>query len=259
MIRTLIVDDEPIARSGIRTLLAGDAELVIVGECSNGLAAVESIRTERPDLVFLDVQMPDLDGFGVLASLTPEEMPTIVFVTAYDSYALRAFEVNAVDYLVKPFDRERFVQALFRAKSRVRQNRVTDMSAEMLSLLEHLAATERVTRPRWHTDRVLIKDRGRVTFVPHSEIEWIEVRGNYVRLHVGSASYLVRATLSEMMSRLGVSGFLRISRSRAVCAEKVKELHTLPSGRLRLTMVDGMQLDSSRRFSREIAEFFELT
>jgi two-component system LytT family response regulator len=259
MIRALIVDDEPIARNGIRILLADDTQLEIIGECGNGVDAVETIRRERPDLVFLDVQMPDLDGFGVLAALESDEVPTIIFVTAYDSYALRAFDVNAVDYLLKPFDRERFTSAVSRAKTRVRQNHVMRMSAEMVSLLEHLATTGRVTIPKWHAERVLIKDRGQVAFVRHDEIDWIEVRGNYLRLHVGSSSHLVRATLSEMLSRLGASGFIRISRSHAVCAEKVKNLRALPSGRLKLTLVDGTQLESSRRYTKQIAEFFKIT
>lgn len=259
MIRVLIVDDEPIARNGIRILLADDTDVEIIGECGNGVDAVEAIRRQRPDLVFLDVQMPDLDGFGVLAALEPHEVPTIVFVTAYDSYALRAFEVNAVDYLLKPFDRERFVTAVSRAKTQTRQNRVSRMSSEMASLLEHLAAAGRITAHQWHSKRVLIKERGQVTFVRNDEIDWIEVRGNYLRLYAGSANHLIRATLTDMMSRLSGLGFIRISRSHAVRADRVTHLRPLPSGRIKLTLADGTELDSSRRYTKQIAEFFEIT
>jgi two-component system LytT family response regulator len=258
MIRTLIVDDEPIARAGLRTLLEGDSDIQIIGECGNGVAALETIRRESPDLVFLDVQMPDIDGFGVLEQLKPNEMPAIVFVTAYDQYAIRAFEVNAVDYLLKPFDRERFTDSLGRAKRYIQHNRVSALSERINSLLRHLGSGAADGSRPYRVDRVLIKDRRRVSFVRQSDIDWIEVQGNYLCLHVGTERHLARDTLTAMLDKLDASTFLRISRSRAVNAEKVKELRPLESGRYCFTLADGTELQSSRRYGNQIEDYFRL-
>jgi two-component system LytT family response regulator len=199
-IRTLIVDDEPLAREGLRLLLAADREIRVVGECANGREAVEAIHRLRPDLVFLDVQMPELDGFGVIASLQPTELPQVVFVTAYDRYALRAFEVHALDYLLKPFDDERFHDALARAKRRV------------------------APRSREHTTRLAVKDLGRIVFLDVAEIQWIEAADYYVQLHVGGQSYLHRESMQSLEARLDPSQFLRIHRSAIVNVQAVKEI-----------------------------------
>jgi two-component system LytT family response regulator len=243
MIRALIVDDEPIARNGLRALLAGDRDVQIVGECGNGVVAVQAIQRERPDLVFLDVQMPDLDGFGVLDQLEPGEMPAIVFVTAYDQYAIRAFEVNALDYLVKPFDRDRFRDSLARAKRQIRQGSLSDLNDKMHSLLQRLGASSAAGARRPRTDRILVKDRSRVSFVRPSEIDWIEVQENYLCLHVGAERHLTRDTLTAMLERLDPTVFLRISRSRALNVEKVK---------------DGTKLESSRRQRGVVEDHFDL-
>lgn len=258
MIRTVIVDDEPIARNGIRALLERDPDIQVVGECANGVAAVQAIRRERPDLVFLDVQMPDLDGFGVLAQLEPEEIPAIVFVTAYDQYAIRAFEVNAVDYLLKPFDRERFKESLSRAKRYIRQGRVSALSEKMLALLRHLGSGKPGRSRPYRADRILIKDRGRVSFVRQVDIDWIEVQGNYLRLQAGAESYLARDTLTAMLDKLDPTTFLRISRSHAVNVEKLKELRPLANGRYLFTLADGSQLESSRRYGKQVEDHFEM-
>lgn len=258
MIRTVIVDDEPIARNGIRALLKGDPDIQVIGECTNGVAAVQTIRREQPDLVFLDVQMPDLDGFGVLEQLEPQEMPAIVFVTAYDQYAIRAFEVNAVDYLLKPFDRERFKDSLSRAKRYIRQDRVSALSEKMLSLLQHLGPAEPGRSRPYRADRILIKDRRRVSFVRQIDIDWIEVQGNYLRLHVGAESYLARDTLTAMLDKLDQTAFLRINRSHAVNVEKVKELRPLANGRYLFTLADGTRLESSRRYGKQVEDYLEM-
>jgi two-component system LytT family response regulator len=258
MIRAVIVDDEPIARNGLRALLKDDPDIQVIGECGNGVDAVSTIRREWPDLVFLDVQMPDLDGFGVLERLEPDQLPAIVFVTAYDQYAIRAFEVNAVDYLLKPFERGRFTDSLARAKRYIRQDRVGLLSERVLALLRHLSAGAPDSSRLYRADRVLIKDRGRVAFVQQADIDWIEVQGNYVRLAAGEASYLTRDTLAAMLEKLDAGRFLRISRSHAVNVEKVTELQPLANGRYMFTLVDGTQLESSRRYGKQVADYFEM-
>lgn len=258
MIRTVIVDDEPIARNGLRALLQSESDIQVVGECGNGVAAVETIQREHPDLVFLDVQMPDLDGFGVMERLQPEEMPAIIFVTAYDQYAIRAFEVNAIDYLLKPFDRERFKDALDRAKRTIRQDRVSVLSRKMFSLLKHLGEGQADGSRPYRGDRILIKDRRRVSFVRQADIDWIEVQGNYLRLHAGDESHLARDTLTGMLERLDPGIFLRISRSHAVNVEKVKELRSLENGRYCFTLADGTELQSSRRYGKQVEDCFKM-
>lgn len=257
MIRAVIVDDEPIARNGLRALLASDPDVQVIAECGNGRAAVDTIRRERPDLVFLDVQMPDLNGLGVLQRLQPDELPAIVFVTAYDQYAIRAFEVNAIDYLLKPFDRDRFAEALNRAKRHIRLDRVSALGDKMASLLTHLGAPGPATGA-YRSGRILIKDRRRVSFVRQAEIAWIEVQGNYLRIHTTTESHLARDTLSAMLEKLDPTTFLRISRSHAVNVEMIKELRPLDSGRYSITLTDGTRLESSRRYGKQLETFLQL-
>jgi two-component system LytT family response regulator len=258
MIRTIIVDDEPIARSGLRALLAADPDVQVICECGNGIAAVEAVRREHPDLVFLDVQMPDLDGFGVLEQLQPEEMPAIVFVTAYDQYAIRAFEVNAIDYLLKPFDRDRFAESLARVKRHIQLDRVSSLSDKMVSLLKHLGSAAPGSSGTYRAGRILIKDRRRVSFVRQTDIDWIEVQGNYLRIHTGTESHLARDTLTAMLEKLDPTTFLRISRSHAVNVEKVKELRSLDNGRYCFTLSDGTELQSSRRHREQVEQYFDI-
>lgn len=256
MIRTIIVDDEPIARNGLRVLLAADPDVQVVCECGNGIAAVEAIRRENPDLIFLDVQMPDLDGFGVLEQLQPEEMPAIVFVTAYDQYAIRAFEVNAIDYLLKPFDRDRFAESLARVKRHIRLNRVSALSDKMVSLLRHLGSVAPGGSGPQRAGRILINDRRRVRFVRQVDIDWIEVQGNYLRIHTGADSHLARDTLTAMLEKLDPMTFLRISRSHAINVEQVEELRALDNGRYCFTLAGGTELQSSRRYREQVEQYF---
>ena len=193
MIRTLIVDDEPLARERLRTLLQHESDIQIVGECVDGRQAVTTIASEAPDLVFLDIQMPALDGFGVLQTLEDRPLPAVIFVTAYDQYALRAFDVHALDYLLKPFTARRFQKALQRARGELqREGGQSGIERRLLNLLEDLGGEKR------HPKRLVVKSSGRVYFLKVDEIDWIEAEGNYVRLHVGANSHLLRETMKGM-------------------------------------------------------------
>ena len=229
-IRTLIVDDEPLARESIRLLLRGDPEIEVVGEARAGREAVERISTLRPDLVFLDVQMPEMDGFGVLAALAPATLPAVIFVTAFDRHALRAFEVHALDYLLKPFDDERFGDALRRAKTHLQRSRVEDLHQQLLSLLADVGA-ERPAAPavaertgERAAERLAIKDGSRVVFLRTDEIDWIEAADYYVQIHAGGKSYLHRETMQSLERRLDGEQFVRIHRSAIVNRRRIREL-----------------------------------
>jgi two-component system LytT family response regulator len=229
-IRTLIVDDEPLARSNLRVLLRLDPEVEILSECRSGAEALAAIRSERPDLVFLDVQMPECDGFDVLAGLGQNLPAAIVFVTAYDQYALRAFEAGALDYLLKPFDNARFGRAMDRAKEKI--------SAGM-------------HRPRT-TDRLVIKGVGEVSFVKVCEIDWIEAADYYASLHVGSRAYLLRRTLSELEQELDPDIFCRIHRSAIVKLDRVRGLKVSEDGEYDVLLENGAKLRMSRRYRKQL-------
>lgn len=238
-ISILIVDDEPLARERIRTLVCSDPEIEIAGECANGRAAVAAIERQAPQLVFLDVQMPDLDGFGVLEAVGPERMPVTIFVTAYDRYALRAFEVHALDYLLKPFDRERFETALARAKKQIRRHD-EDLHERLLALLEDLKPGSK------YLQRLVIKSGGRIFFLRAEEIDWIEASGNYVRLHVGKESHLLRETMNGIEARLDPARFVRVHRSTMVNLDRIKEVHPWFRGDHVIILRDGTRLTLSR-------------
>ena len=214
-LRVLIVDDEPLARRRVRGLLAGARDVEVVGECAGGRAAVAAIREAAPDVVFLDVQMPELDGFGVLAEVGAARAPAVVFVTAHDEHALRAFEVHALDYLLKPFRRERFEEALRRARAAAARGAP---DARLAALLEDRE------RARRRAERLLVRDGGRVTFVRVASIDWLEAAGNYVKLHAGGAEHLVRETLTALEARLDPERFARIHRSLIVNLDRVAEV-----------------------------------
>ena len=243
-IRALIVDDEPLARELIVDMLAGDPEVEVIGECGDGLAAVAAVETNKPDLVFLDVQMPELDGFGVLEAI--ERPPVIVFVTAYDQYALRAFEVHALDYLLKPFDRERFDKALQRAKHQIERERAGTMNRELVALLTRLKS-----RPK-PLERLVIKAGGRVFFLRVDEIDWIEAAANYVKLHAGGEAHLLRETINGLAAKLDPDKFLRVHRSIIVNLERVKEMQPWFHGDYVIIMQDGAQLTSSRNYREQL-------
>lgn len=242
-IRTLIADDEAPARLRLRHLLKGEPNYAIVAEAASGRQAVEAIRAHAPELVFLDVQMPAPNGLQVCAEIGPEVMPAVVFVTAYDRFALQAFEVHAVDYLLKPIDRERFQQTLRLLHTRLRGGAcAAGPDAQLLSLLASLR------REHCGLDRLAIKVDGRVLFVRTAEVDWLEAEGNYVRLHVGTASHLFRETLSALEADLPADQFLRIGRSAIVNLDAVKELQPLFYGDYAVILRDGRQLTLSRNY-----------
>lgn len=252
-IRTLIVDDEPAARAGIRQLLSTDPEIVVAGEYADGVEAVAAIREAAPDLVFLDVQMPELDGFGVLREVGVESPPAFVFVTAYDQYALRAFEVHAIDYLLKPFTDERFRESLQRAKQQVRQGQLVGLSRSLAALLDSYEAGG--TAPRrapgpdpGYLERLVVKSGGKVTLLRVADIEWIDAEGDYVRIHVGKAWHLLRETMKNLESQLDPERFVRIHRSTIVNLERIKELQPFFRGEYVVVLQSGITLKLSRGY-----------
>ncbi len=246
-IRTLIVDDEPLARERLRQLLRDEPEVEIAGECSNGLEAAAAIRAMRPRLVFLDVQMPELDGFGVLSRIEEGAMPVIVFVTAHDEFALRAFEVHAADYLLKPFNRERFQTALRRALERARRSDDTTLQERQTALLTELASAK-------SEERLVVKSGGRIEWVRTEEIWWIEAADNYVELHLEKKSHLLRETLNALEARLAPGEFVRISRSVIVNKSRVRELQRLFYGSYAVILRNGVKLTLSRRYRDKLKQ-----
>lgn len=242
-LRTLIVDDEPLARERVRMMLGMHDDVAVVGEYGDGQQAIDAIRLHRPDLVFLDVQMPGVDGFGVLRALEGEVLPYVVFVTAYDQYALKAFEVHALDYVLKPFNAERFTQALQRARAAIATRSEQDSGVDkdrLRSLVASLTAEQR------EKQRIVVKSSGRVFFVKVDDIDWIEAEGNYVRLHMGAQSHLLRETMKGMESVLDASQFIRIHRSTIVNADRIRELQPLFHGEYAVILRDGTRLVASR-------------
>jgi two-component system LytT family response regulator len=256
-IKTLIVDDEPLARRRIIRLLEAHAGVEISGECANGQEALEWIEAQHPDLVFLDVQMPDMDGFGVLQKLNFQQLPFIIFVTAYDHYALKAFEVFALDYLLKPFDDERFEEALGRAKSAIHQKKLQSFNEGMLRLLKDyqlrdLQSPGSDTSPgragESYPERLAIKNAGRIYFLKTSDIDWIEASGVYVTLHAGREKHLLRETMNNLENRLDPACFIRIHRSTIVNVEQIKELYPYDHGEYIIKLKDGRELKLSRSY-----------
>jgi two-component system, LytTR family, response regulator len=249
-IRTVIVDDEPLARRGIRAHLKEERDVEIIAECSNGREAVHVIEEQAPDLVFLDVQMPELDGFGVLEALKVEPLPSIIFVTAYDKYALRAFEVHALDYLLKPFDNERFTRAVERARAQIERRSITDLSHRLQCLIDDLRTNQK------YAERLVIKSAGRIFFLGVEEIDWIEAADNYVRLHSGHDTHLLRETMNNLESRLDPKQFLRVQRSAIINVRRIKELHPLFRGEYEIMLRDGTRLTSGRGYRDRLQELF---
>lgn len=245
-IRTLIVDDESLARERIRDMLASDPQIEVVADCANGRDAIEAIQLLSPDLVFLDVEMPGIDGFGVLEAIKSGRIPTIIFVTAYDRYAVRAFEVFALDYLLKPFDQERFDKALSRAKAQLSIEQNDALNQRILSALEAIK-----TRPV-HLERLVIKMNGHVFFIKAEEIDWLEAEGNYVRLHAGKESYLLRDTISALESQLDPKRFIRVHRSAIVNIDRITELQPWFHGEYRIILREGVQLTLSRTYREKL-------
>ena len=244
-IRTLIVDDEPLARRNLRVLLEKDPQIEIIEECRNGREAVKAINTLSPDLIFLDIQMPEMDGFDVLEHVGPEHIQAIIFVTAFDQYALKAFDVHALDYLLKPFDDERFAHALKRAKAQIAAHEINRLSKRLLALLEERESERKVDRKGYLT-RLMIKDAGRMTLLKVDDIDFIEADGNYAKLHTGRKTHLLREKMNDLEGRLDPAKFVRIHRSVIVNLDRIKEMHPHFNGDYIVVLQDGRQLRLSR-------------
>jgi two-component system LytT family response regulator len=248
-IRAMIVDDEPLARGTLRLLLSEDAEVEIVAEAGSGAEAVALIGKHAPDLLFLDIQMPGMSGFDVLEKIDTTSIPAIIFVTAFDQYALRAFEVHALDYLLKPFDDARFEKALRQAKAQIEQREINKLSQKLFSLLEDRDGRQdeprAVDRSRYLT-RLMIKSASRIFFLKVEEIDWIGAEDYYVKLHFGRKSHLLRETMNDLEAKLDPDKFLRIHRSSIVNLDRVKEMHAHFNGDYVVILHDGTELKLSR-------------
>ncbi len=251
-IRTLVVDDEPAARAAICALLADDPEIHVVRECADGRTALDAIRSEAPDLLFLDVQMPEMDGFTLLSRLDAAELPVVIFVTAYDQYALRAFEVHAQDYLLKPFDDERFRCAVAHAKQQVRQGKLGRLSDRLVALLDGVARPSAVASNGQYLKRLAIKAGGRVTILGVKDIDWIEAEGDYVKIHAGRAWHLLRETMKYLEAQFDPARFVRIHRSTIVNVERIKELQPYFRGEYVVVLHDGTSLKLSRGYKEHL-------
>jgi len=246
-IRTLIVDDEPLARRNLRVLLERDAQIEILEECRNGREAVKAIKNLSPDLIFLDIQMPEMDGFDVLAHVGPEQIQAIIFVTAFDQYALKAFDVHALDYLLKPFDDERFARALERAKSQIAAREIDKLSKRLFALLEERESERKGSIQEEHyLTRLMIKASNRMVLLKVEDIDFIEADGNYAKLHVGRKAHLLREKMHDLEGRLDPAKFVRIHRSVIVNLDRIKEMQPHFNGDYIVVLEDGRQLRLSR-------------
>jgi two-component system LytT family response regulator len=251
-IRTLVVDDMLLARQRIRRYIGDDPEIEIVGECAGGREAIAAVREHSPDLLFLDVQMPEMDGFQVLEELSKEaHVPAVIFVTAYDQFALRAFDVHALDYLLKPFDRERLGLAVERAKSQLRGKTKAHLDERLQALLHDIRA------PQNYLKRLAVKTSGRIVFLTTDEIDWIETAGNYLKLHAGKSSHMIRERMSQLEAKLDPLKFVRIHRTTIVNVDRIKEMHPLFNGDQLITLRDGRQLTMSRTYRDNLRPLLE--
>ena len=267
IIRAAIVDDEPLARRGIRARLERAGGYAIVAECASGREAIDAIRQHSPSVVFLDVQMPGIDGFGVIDAIGADQMPVVIFVTAYDMHALRAFEAHAFDYLLKPIDDDRFASTIDRARRRVTEHEESEVARRLAALMHDirpsLEGQERLVR-RAEGDapaapvpnRIVVKDRDRVIFIDIGDIDWIGADGDYVRIHTAGKSHLVRDTMAAMEQRLDASAFVRIHRSTIVNVSRIKELRPYSSREYAVILRDGTRLRLSRRFRDRLRTHF---
>jgi two-component system, LytTR family, response regulator len=250
--RVLIVDDEPRARGLIRKMLRSAKEFEVVGECGNGYDAVDAVKKLKPDLMLLDVQMPEVDGFAVLERLRGEELPQVVFITAHDRYALKAFETNALDYLLKPFDEDRLLATLSRARDRLKLVASSEQNQAILSLLDNLKTT------REYLERFVVRTRGRMLLLPVEEVDWIESEDKYVRLHTGNTSYLIRDTLTRLEGVLNPRHFLRVHRSTIVRLGFVREIFSDFHGDHRIVLRDGREIPLGRNYREHFFSTIEM-
>ena len=245
-IKTVIVDDEPIARRNLRVLLERDPEVEIIGEAGSGAEAVRLMRTSSPDLIFLDIQMPEMNGFEALEQIGAQSVAAIIFVTAFDQYAVRAFEVHALDYLLKPFDDARFEAALSRAKSQIEQCEARELSKKLFALLEGHRQISDESKKAEYQSEFMIKSASRVFFLKADEIDWIEAADYYVRLHAGDQSHMLRETMAELEAKLDPQKFTRIHRSTIVNLDRVKQIEARAGGDYAVILHDGTDLKLSR-------------
>lgn len=255
-VKVVIVDDEPLARRRSARLLREREDVEIVAQCSGGSEAVESIREHGPDLVLLDIQMPDIDGFAVITEVGTDRMPQVVFVTAYDQHAIRAFDVNAVDYVVKPYTSERFHEAVNRAMTRIASRSesaesTSEEEARLLSILERVTANDVAG-----SDRIIVRDRDRTRLVRARDVDWVESEANYVRLHVGTASYLIRGNLGKLEEKLAGFGFVRVHRRFLVNVERVTEVQPWFGGDAILILANNTKVRLSRTFKEPFERRF---
>jgi two-component system LytT family response regulator len=247
-IRALIADDQPMARERLLALLADEDDLEVIGTATSGPETVDAVRRLSPDLVFLDVQMPEMDGIAVVETVGPARMPATIFVTAYDEYAVQAFEVHAIDYLLKPFGRQRLQKALSRVREHLQRDRAGALAARLLAMVDELR------RPEIAGERLMLRSGGRVSFVPIEQIDWIEAEGNYVRVHSAGDSHLVRETMATLQARLGEAQFFRIHRSHLVNLLRIKELRLGAGGDYDVILKDGTTLALSRLYRDALQE-----
>jgi two-component system LytT family response regulator len=239
-LRLLIVDDEPLIRKGVRNAASSLADAEIIGECGSGREAIEVISSQKPDLVLLDVQMPDCSGLDVIRQIGAEQMPPVIFITAYDEYAVKAFELNAVDYLLKPFDDSRFRESVERARQRITGNNQAALAQQLNALLDSQAQ-------KW-PERLVIRNGERFDFVPVETIDWIESANNYVELHCGSRQYLMGETMTNLEHRLDPSRFVRIHRCRIVNTSRIVAVHPLLGSTYGIELRGGIRLSSGRQY-----------
>jgi two-component system LytT family response regulator len=247
-LKTLIVDDEPLAREALRVKLTADEEFEIVGEAGNGKQAIKEIQRLKPDLLFLDVQMPDLDGFQVLAALRRSELPMVTFVTAFEQHAVRGFEVHALDYLLKPFDDDRLQETFTRVKVQWRQDRGSLLESRLRELLD------RKREDKKHHDRMIVREKGKISFVRTGEIKWFRAEGNYVKLFLGQNSHMLHTTMNSLQSQLDPARFFRIHRSVIINIDHLQELRPWQTGEYVVIMRDGTELTMSRGYRNQLDE-----
>jgi two-component system LytT family response regulator len=248
----LIVDDEPLARERLMGLLSAEPDIEVLGECRDGEEAVSVIHDRHPDLVLLDVEMPRMNGFQVIDTIGADDMPMVIFVTAYDQHAIRAFEVRALDYLLKPFDRTRFTDALQRARAQIETQTTGDLGRRLIALMKDLK------REPPKTDRLVVKSGGRLFFLRADEVDWIEAAGNYVRLHVGAQAHLLRETMNGIEARLDPERFFRIHRCRIVNVERIQEMQPWLNGEYSVVLRSGVRLTLSRGYRERLQEKLKL-
>jgi two-component system LytT family response regulator len=258
--RTLIVDDEPLAREGIRARLAALGGFDVIGECSGGPAAITAIRAESPDVVFLDVQMPVVDGFAVIVEVGVDAMPAVVFVTAYDHYALKAFDAQAIDYVLKPIDDARFARAVASVRTRLTESRESGVARQLAHLLGDVRSNARTNTPSSPRSNTFVaRDGDRIDLIPYDEIDWVEADGDYVRMHAGNRQILLRMTMGAMEESLPASEHVRIHRSTIVNVARIRTLKSLPNADFAVVLKNGVNLRASRSYSARLREAFGLS